>query len=117
VPLTLLAKTVLAAWVIDYILAFLFGMAFQYFTIKPMKGLSPKDGLREALKADTLSLTSWQLGMFGRMAFVIFVIIGHEMHKINLVFWFIIQIAMLAGFLTSYPVNWWLLRKGTKEKM
>jgi hypothetical protein len=52
VPLTLFGKTVFAAWVIDYILAFLFGIAFQYFTIKPMKGLSPKKGLREALKAD-----------------------------------------------------------------
>ena len=25
-------------------------------------------------------------------------------------------IAMLAGFLTSYPVNWWLLRAGINEK-
>jgi nitrogen regulatory protein PII len=27
------------------------------------------------------------------------------------------QIAMIFGFLTSYPVNWWLLRKGWKETM
>ena len=27
------------------------------------------------------------------------------------------QIAMLAGFLTSYPVNWWLVSTGIKEKM
>lgn len=27
------------------------------------------------------------------------------------------QIAMIAGFITAYPVNWWLLRKGIKEKM
>jgi len=27
------------------------------------------------------------------------------------------QIAMLIGFLTAYPVNWWLLRAGLKEKM
>jgi hypothetical protein len=27
------------------------------------------------------------------------------------------QIGMLAGFLTSYPVNRWLLRKGIKEAM
>ena len=32
------------------------------------------------------------------------------------IFW-LMQIAMLAGFLTSYPVNWWLLRAGIKEKM
>jgi hypothetical protein len=27
------------------------------------------------------------------------------------------QIAMLFGFVTSYPVNWWLLKAGLKEKM
>jgi hypothetical protein len=33
------------------------------------------------------------------------------------IFWFMMQIVMLAGFLTSYPVNWWLLRAGIKEEM
>lgn len=32
-------------------------------------------------------------------------------------FWFAMQIAMVAGFITSYPVNWWLIRKGLKERM
>ncbi|MGH7951816.1 MAG: DUF4396 domain-containing protein [Limisphaerales bacterium] len=27
------------------------------------------------------------------------------------------QIAMVAGFLTSFPVNWLLVRRGIKEKM
>ncbi len=27
------------------------------------------------------------------------------------------QIAMLAGFVSSYPVNWWLIRSGIKEAM
>jgi Domain of unknown function (DUF4396) len=27
------------------------------------------------------------------------------------------QIAMIFGFCTSYPVNWWLLRRGIKEPM
>jgi len=27
------------------------------------------------------------------------------------------QIAMLAGFLTGYPVNGWLIRAGVKERM
>ncbi|MEO6994478.1 MAG: DUF4396 domain-containing protein [Lacunisphaera sp.] len=26
------------------------------------------------------------------------------------------QIAMLAGFVTSYPANWWLLHHGLKER-
>jgi hypothetical protein len=40
-----------------------------------------------------------------------------QIEKTNPVFWFMMQIAMLAGFFTSYPVNWWLLRSGIKEKM
>jgi hypothetical protein len=80
-------------------------------------GILSKEGFIAALKADTLSLTSWQIGMYGWMALIIFVIIGHEIEKTNPVFWFMMQIAMLAGFFTSYPVNWWLLRKGIKEKM
>jgi Domain of unknown function (DUF4396) len=27
------------------------------------------------------------------------------------------KIAMFFGFLTSYPVNWWLIHSGLKEKM
>jgi hypothetical protein len=117
VPFTLFGRTMYAAWVVDYILAFLFGIAFQYYTIKPMRNLSPGEGIRAALKADTLSLTSWQIGMYGWMALATLVIFGRELPKTSPVFWFMMQIAMLAGFLTSYPVNWWLVRKGIKEQM
>jgi hypothetical protein len=27
------------------------------------------------------------------------------------------QIAMVAGFITAFPVNWWLIKIGIKEKM
>ncbi|WP_442879793.1 DUF4396 domain-containing protein, partial [Cetobacterium sp.] len=32
-------------------------------------------------------------------------------------FWFMMQIAMCCGFLTAYPVNWWLVKKGIKMGM
>ena len=117
VPLTLFGREIYAAWVLDYVLAFLFGIAFQYFTIAPMRNLGPKEGLLAALKADTLSLTAWQVGMYGWMAIATFVIFGHPLEKTGPVFWFMMQIAMLCGFVTSYPVNWWLLRSGIKERM
>lgn len=68
--------------------------------------------LKQALKADALSLTAWQIGMYGWMAIVVFAIFGHELPKGSPIFWWMMQIAMLAGFATSYPVNWWLLRRG-----
>jgi len=106
-----------AVWIPDFIVAFLLGIAFQYFTIKPMRDLSVKDGIIAAIKADTLSLTAWQVGMYGWMALVTFAIFGHELDKGGPVFWFMMQVAMGAGFLTSYPVNWWLVRSGIKERM
>ncbi|MGI8437229.1 MAG: DUF4396 domain-containing protein [Chthoniobacterales bacterium] len=45
------------------------------------------------------------------------VLSGHEIGKTNPVFWFMMQVAMLAGFPASYPMNSWLLRAGLKEAM
>ena len=117
VPLTLFGMRIFAGWAVDYAAAFLIGIAFQYFTIKPMKHLSAGKGVIEALKADALSLTAWQVGMYGWMAIATFLIFGQELNKTGPVFWFMMQIAMLAGFLTAFPVNWWLIRTGIKEKM
>ena len=117
VPLALFGKPIFAGWAIDYALAFGFGIAFQYFTIKPMRQLTPSQALWAALKADFLSITAWQVGMYGWMAIVTFAIFGHALSKTSPVFWFEMQIAMLCGLLTSYPVNWWLLRSGIKETM
>jgi hypothetical protein len=82
-----------------------------------MRNLSVKEGLIGALKADSLSITFWQIGMYGWMAVAVFLIFGHELEKTDPVFWFMMQIAMWFGFATSYPINWWLLKRGIKEKM
>jgi hypothetical protein len=116
VPITLFGRKVFGTWVLDYVLAFLFGIAFQYFTIAPMKQLGLRRGLVAAIKADALSLSAWQFGMYGWMAVVIFVWFG-EIPKTDPVFWFMMQIAMFAGFLSSYPANWWLIKIGIKERM
>jgi len=118
---TIFAEKMFAVWVVDYIFAFTFGIAFQYFAIVPMRGLSFWPGMAAALKADTLSLTAWQVGMYGFMAlaqYLYFLPLLGKMLEVNTAeFWFTMQIAMLAGFLTSYPVNWWLIKVGIKEKM
>lgn len=110
-----------AVWGLDYMLAFLFGIVFQYLTIAPMRGLSFGEGIVAAVKADTLSLTAWQVGMYGFMALAQFylfrTLIGVSLEPNAAEFWFMMQIAMLCGFVTSYPVNWWLIKFGIKETM
>jgi hypothetical protein len=106
---------------VDYLFAYAFGIVFQYFTIAPMRGLSFGQGIVAAIKADTLSLTAWQIGMYGFMAIADFAIfragLGVTLQTDTPEFWFMMQIAMMFGFATSYPVNWWLLRSGIKEAM
>ncbi len=112
---------IFADWIVDYLFAYVLGIVFQYFTIAPMRGLSLGQGLVAAVKADTLSLTAWQIGMYGFMAIAQFLIfrraLGVKLEIDSVEFGFMMQLAMLAGFLTSYPVNWWLIRAGLKERM
>ena len=68
----LFGEKMFAVWVLDYVFAFAIGIAFQYFTIQPMRHLSVGEGLWQAVKADTLSLTAWQVGMYGFMAIAAF---------------------------------------------
>ena len=118
---SLLAERTFAVWVPDFLLAFLIGIAFQYFSIKPMRDLTPGEGIVQALKADIASITAWQVGMYGLMALIQFGWFARAFGGIAPVaspeFWFAMQLAMLAGFATSYPVNWWLIRSGVKERM
>jgi len=118
---TLFSQKMFAVWLLDFVFAFALGIVFQYLAIAPMRNLSFARGLVTALKADTLSLTSWQVGMYGFMAFAQFGWFEHAFHLQAQVdmpeFWLAMQFAMLAGLATAFPVNWWLIRKGIKEGM
>jgi hypothetical protein len=118
---SLFAEKMFAVWIVDFIFAFVFGIIFQYFAIAPMRNLSLGEGIVAALKADTLSLTAWQVGMYGFMAlaqyFYFQPLLGKMLEADTPEFWFTMQLAMLCGFITSYPVNWWLIKTGIKERM
>lgn len=118
----LFSEKIFAVWIFDYVLALVIGIAFQYASIKPMNpDMSRMNALFAAAKADILSLTSWQVGMYGFMAiahFLVFgAIIGVTIDPSMPEFWASMQIAMVCGFCTAYPVNRWLISKGLKERM
>ena len=72
--LTLFGSPLYASFAADLLLAWLLGIAFQYLSIKPMRNLSPSQALLAALKADTLSILSFEIGLFGWMALTYFVL-------------------------------------------
>lgn len=105
-------------WTLDYILALLIGAFFQYAAIRPMsqKESSGKVFLK-ALKIDFLSLTSWQVGMYALSYLFFFVILPEPLSRTSSSFWFVMQLAMCAGFICAYPMNWFLVKKGIKPSM
>jgi Domain of unknown function (DUF4396) len=111
-----------ASWgeyIADYALAFVLGIALQYFSIAPSRGLRPREWIVAASKADTLSLTFFEVGLFGWMALAYFVLFpdpGH-LRPASPAYWLLMQIGMLFGFATACPVNVWLIRRAIKEAM
>jgi hypothetical protein len=108
----------LASFVWDFVGAWSLGILFQYFTIKPMRHLSVGAGLVAAIKADTLSIIAFQVGMYGWMVLMHFVLFPMPHLEPNrAAYWLMMQVAMVCGFLTSLPMNRWLMMLGWKERM
>lgn len=115
---TLAGSALYAEYAADLVLAWVFGIAFQYFAIKPMRNLSPGQALVAAIKSDTLSVITFEIGLFAWMALTFFVFFPRpHLGPTEPAFWFMMQIGMILGFFTSLPVNWWLIKAGWKEAM
>jgi hypothetical protein len=118
VALKLLGLALPAEYLVDFALAFVLGIAFQYFAIAPMRGLGLRDGIVEALKADALSLAAFEVGLFAWMAFMQLVLFtSPHLSPAHAAYWFLMQIGMIIGFATAIPANVWLIRRGLKEAM
>lgn len=106
------------SWIIDFIIAISIGVYFQYAAISEMQKISFKEGIKKAFKADFFSLTSWQIGMFGWTAICYYLFYNQTiLPKTDFPFWFMMQIAMLFGFVCAYPMNMLLIKLGIKKGM
>jgi len=114
--LTFLGSELAASWTLNFALAFLLGIAFQYWSIRPIRpDMTFNDALGAALKADTLSIIAFEIGMFAVMGLRLAV--APHLTIWDSGFWIWMQGSMLAGFATSLPANGWLVRAGLKHAM
>ena len=115
---TIAGVTLYPELVLDFPLAWAFGILFQYFTIVPMReDVGKLRGLWIAARADTLSIVAFQIGLFGWMAISAKAIWQPPLQIDTPGHWFMMQVGMILGYFTSWPVNKWLVQKGWKEKM
>ncbi len=114
--LTLLGSRLYTDYIFDFLAAYLLGIIFQYFSIAPMRGISGWPAIWAAIKADTISLLAFEIGLFAFMFWMDHHFKTH-LHPTDPEYWFLMQVGMVIGFFTSFPANWWLIRKGLKEAM
>ena len=98
---SLFEEKMYAVWVLDFVFAYALGIAFQYYAIVPMRGLSPGEGLVAAVKADTASLIAWQVGMYGLMALTQFwlypLLAGRQAPVHSVEYWLAMESSMVTG--------------------
>ena len=74
---TIAGVMLFVSYVFDFALAWFLGIIFRYLAIVQMRRISVQTALKEAIKADTLSLVMFEIGLFGWMALVALVLIGN----------------------------------------
>jgi hypothetical protein len=115
----ILGSVLWTSYIVDFIAAWALGILFQYFAIRPMRqDLSRGAAIAAAIKADTLSILAFQTGMYAWMALVYFRFFrAPHLTPFDPRYWLMMQVAMICGFATSYPMNRLLIALGWKEAM
>ena len=101
----------------EYLVGFLFGWTvFQGLFMREMAGGSYATALRHTLVPEFLSMNGVMAGMAPTMTLAMARLPGVSSPG-SPGFWFIMSMALLAGFFFAYPVNWWLVETGLKHGM
>ncbi len=102
---------------LEYALGFSFGWSiFQALFMRDMAGGSYPRALSSTFFPELLSMNCLMAGMVPVMTWAMKrVPMGH--HPSGPAFWFIMSMALLMGFITAYPMNWWLVSHHLKHGM
>jgi hypothetical protein len=114
-------ERIFAAWVLDFVLAYLFGVSFSTSQSRPCamcqfgrdcgwRSRQTRCRSRPGRSACTAPHGDRSVpGAAGG--------IGRRADALTPEFWWMMQLAVVVGFCAAYPVNWMLIRRGIKEKM
>lgn len=102
---------------LEYALGFGFGWTiFQALFMRDMSGGSFRRSLGLTFVPEFLSMNLLMAGMVPVMAIMMKSIAGSE-SPLNPLFWFVMSMALLAGGIVAYPINWWLVARHLKHGM
>jgi hypothetical protein len=102
---------------LEYLLGFGFGWAiFQALFMRDEAGGSYMRALSNTFFPELLSMNCLMAGMVPTMLLVMSHVPGSH-DPSGAAFWFVMSMALLVGFVTAYPMNWWLVSNHMKHGM
>lgn len=101
---------------VEYLLGFLFGLfIFQSLFMKDIMGVTYREAVRQSFIPEWVSMNAMMASMFPVM---VAGMMGSDMRAMDpheLIYWGVMSLAIGIGFITAYPINWWLVSKGLKH--
>lgn len=102
---------------IEYLSAFVVGLLiFQALFMMGMYGGNYFKAVRKTFFAETVSMNMVMVGMIPTMVILMARHPGSD-DPTNPLFWGIMSLAAMAGMITTYPINSWMVRVGIKHGM
>lgn len=102
--------------IVEYLAGFAFGLfIFQSLFMKEMMGGSYWENVRRSFFPEFISMNFMMAGMAPVMSFLM---MGHDMRAMvptELIFWGVMSLGVMAGFITAYPSNVWMVAEGLKH--
>ena len=114
---SILSLALLADIALEYVLGFGFGWTiFQALFMKDTAGGSYTKALKNTFIPELLSMNCLMAAMVPVSSIWKSYVAGSE-SPLSPAFWFIMSMALLAGFIAAYPMNWWLVTNHLKHGM
>ena len=102
---------------LEYVLGFGFGWTiFQALFMRQAAGGSFRRALYVTFMPEFLSMNALMAGMVPVMTLAMIHVPGSEDPR-GATFWFVMSMALLAGAVIAYPMNWWLVAHHLKHGM
>jgi hypothetical protein len=102
---------------LEYVLGFGFGWTiFQALFMKDSAGGSYGVALKNTFIPELVSMNCLMAAMVPISSIAKANVPGSE-SPLSISFWFIMSMALLAGFISAYPMNWWLVTNHLKHGM
>ena len=102
--------------IVEYLTGFVFGLfIFQSLFMKSMLGGTYRENVRRSFVPELISMNFMMAGMAPVMSFLM---MGRDMRAMEpgeLLFWGVMSLGVIAGFVTAYPANVGMVVRGLKH--